>query len=47
MFLRNAALAAGNTGDADARASLEHLSDHSSPMVAEAARWALAKLQGV
>jgi len=47
MFLRNAALAAGNTGDLQARPALEHLAKHSSSMVAEAAQWALAKLQRV
>jgi epoxyqueuosine reductase QueG len=47
MFLRNAALAAGNAADGDARAPLEHLSRHRSGMVAAAAHWALSRLDGV
>ncbi len=47
MYLRNAAIAAGNAGADDARPALEHLVRHPWPMVAEAARWALRRLQEV
>ena len=47
IFLRNAALAAGN-GDVDrARPALERLSRHASPVVAQAAQWALRQASGV
>jgi len=41
MFLRNAAIAAGNAADASARPALRRLTEHPAPEVAEAARWAL------
>ena len=44
MFLRNAAIAAGNAADPSGRADLDRLARHESPAVAEAARWALAQL---
>ena len=44
MYLRNAAVAAGNAGDPCVRGDLERLARHASPAVAEAARWALAQL---
>jgi len=47
MYLRNAALAAGNGPGAAARPALEHLAGHPASMVAEAARWALGRLRGV
>ncbi|WP_432768710.1 MAG: tRNA epoxyqueuosine(34) reductase QueG [Sphingopyxis sp.] len=43
-MVRNAAIAAGNSGDAGFRAPLERLTADVSPMVAEAAAWALAEL---
>jgi epoxyqueuosine reductase len=41
MFLRNAAIAAGNAADVSARAALERLAGHPAAMVAQAARWGL------
>ncbi len=41
MFLRNAAVAAGNALDPAYRPALENLARHESPIVAEAARWAM------
>ena len=43
-MVRNAAVAAGNSGDARFRERLEVLIADESPMVAEAAAWALAEL---
>jgi epoxyqueuosine reductase len=43
-MVRNAAIAAGNSGDARFRAQLTALTADESPMVAEAAAWALAEL---
>ena len=43
-FLRNAAIAAGNVRDPSRRADLDRLTRHDSPVVAGAARWALAQL---
>ena len=43
-MVRNAAIAAGNSGDARFRARLEALTGDESDMVAEAAAWALAEL---
>lgn len=43
MLLRNAAIAAGNAGDAAHRPALERLARHESPMVAQAAGWALSQ----
>jgi len=43
-MVRNAAIAAGNSGDARFRARLAELTGDESPMVADAARWALAEL---
>ena len=43
-MVRNAAIAAGNSGDARFRARLEALTQDESPMVADAARWALDEL---
>ena len=43
-MVRNAAIAAGNSGDARFRARLEALALDESPMVADAAAWALAEL---
>ncbi|KTE18532.1 epoxyqueuosine reductase [Sphingopyxis sp. H050] len=43
-MVRNAAIAAGNSGDARFRARLEVLTGDESDMVAEAAAWALAEL---
>jgi epoxyqueuosine reductase QueG len=45
MFLRNAAVAAGNGADRAARPALMHLALHPAAMVAEAARWALRRLK--
>ncbi len=45
MFLRNAAVAAGNGADPAARAALAHLARHPAAMVADAARWALRRLR--
>ncbi len=41
MFLRNAAIALGNTPDQASRDALERLTRHESPIVAEAATWAI------
>jgi epoxyqueuosine reductase len=43
-MVRNAAIAAGNSGDAGFRAALAVLVKDESPMVADAAAWALAEL---
>jgi len=43
-MVRNAAIAAGNSGDPGYRPILERLADDPSPMVADAARWALGEL---
>ena len=43
-MVRNAAIAAGNSGDARFRPVLDRLARDESPMVADAARWALAEL---
>jgi epoxyqueuosine reductase len=43
-MVRNAAIAAGNSGDARFRAALAVLVKDESPMVADAAAWALAEL---
>ena len=40
-FLRNVAIAMGNSGDPAHRAPLERLASHSDPLIAEAAYWAL------
>jgi len=43
-IVRNAAIAAGNSGLAELAASLSPLASDEDPVVAEAARWALARL---
>jgi len=43
-MVRNAAIAAGNSGDARFRPVLERLAEDETPMVADAARWALNEL---
>ena len=43
-MVRNAAIAAGNSGNAGFRPILQRLTGDASPMVADAARWALAEL---
>jgi len=43
-MVRNAAIAAGNSGDRRFRARLTILADDASPVVADAAAWALAEL---
>ena len=43
-MVRNAAIAAGNSGDARFRLALEKLAEDDTPMVADAARWALDEL---
>ncbi len=43
-MVRNAAIAAGNSGDAGFRPVLERLANDETPMVADAARWALDEL---
>ncbi|WP_253342321.1 tRNA epoxyqueuosine(34) reductase QueG [Sphingobium sp. OAS761] len=45
-LVRNAAVAAGNSGDASLRARLEPLTRDDDPVVAEAASWAMARLPG-
>ncbi|MDX1396757.1 MAG: tRNA epoxyqueuosine(34) reductase QueG [Gemmatimonadota bacterium] len=45
-LLRNLAVGLGNTGSADARAMLERLVDDRSELVAEHARWGLARIEG-
>jgi len=44
MLLRNAAIAAGNTGGRGVGPPLARLAEHRSSLVAEAARWALRRL---
>ena len=44
-MVRNAAIAAGNSGDPGFRAALEALTRDASPMVADAAAWALSELE--
>lgn len=43
-MVRNAAIAAGNSGDASLAPALARLADDGDPVVAEAARWALDEL---
>ncbi|MEZ5352987.1 MAG: tRNA epoxyqueuosine(34) reductase QueG [Bryobacteraceae bacterium] len=43
-FLRNVAIAMGNSGDARFRGALERLAAHRDPVIAEHARWALGLL---
>jgi len=43
-MVRNAAIAAGNSGDPGFRPVLERLAEDDTPMVADAARWALDEL---
>jgi epoxyqueuosine reductase len=43
-MVRNAAIAAGNSGDAVLRPGLQRLVDDEDPVVADAAHWALARL---
>jgi hypothetical protein len=45
-FLRNVAVAMGNSGRAEFRPLLEKLAEHSDPLVQEHARWALKQLRG-
>jgi epoxyqueuosine reductase len=45
-FLRNVAVALGNSGDARARPHLERLAASAPPLVREHAAWALARLDG-
>jgi epoxyqueuosine reductase len=45
MFLRNAAIAAGNARDPALRAPLARLLRRGSPVLVEAARWALGRLE--
>ncbi|MDT7935033.1 MAG: tRNA epoxyqueuosine(34) reductase QueG [Sphingomonadaceae bacterium] len=44
-FVRNVCIAAGNSGDAALTPALAALTDDPSPVVAEAAQWALAQLR--
>lgn len=44
-LLRNLAIAMGNSGDPSYRSTLQQLSTHADPVVAEHARWALAQLE--
>lgn len=44
-FLRNCLIAAGNSGDARLVSKVEQLSRDEDPVIAEAAQWALARLQ--
>ncbi|MBV9900228.1 MAG: epoxyqueuosine reductase, partial [Alphaproteobacteria bacterium] len=45
-LVRNAAIAAGNSGRCELVPVLERLTGDEDPVVAEAARWALARLSG-
>ena len=45
-MVRNAAIAAGNSGRAELIPVLERLTGDPDPVVAEAAGWALARLSG-
>jgi epoxyqueuosine reductase len=45
-FLRNVAIAMGNSGLAEFREALDRLAKSQDPMVAEHARWGLARLDG-
>jgi epoxyqueuosine reductase len=44
-FLRNVAIAMGNSGQKSFRAALERLAAHDDPIIGEHARWALARLE--
>jgi epoxyqueuosine reductase len=43
-FLRNCLIAAGNSGSKGLRGPVERHLEHPNPVVADAARWALARL---
>lgn len=43
-FLRNVAVAMGNSGSPKFQEALERLAAHPNPMVAEHARWALQRV---
>ena len=45
-FVRNVAIALGNSGDGDAEPVLERLAGDASETVADAARWALGEIRG-
>jgi epoxyqueuosine reductase len=45
-FVRNALVAAGNSGDLALTSQVEHLKHDPNPIVAEAADWALSELEG-
>jgi epoxyqueuosine reductase len=45
-FIRNCLIAAGNSGDPELESSIRAHATSSDPIVAEAAQWALAELQG-
>ncbi len=44
-FLRNVCVAIGNTGNPDHLPTLQHLSQHNDPLIAEHASWALRQIQ--
>ena len=43
-MIRNCLIAAGNSGDAALRPAVERHVDSADPVVADAAKWALARL---
>jgi epoxyqueuosine reductase len=43
-FMRNVAIALGNSGEPQARAALEHLSQSDSAVISDHAKWALGRL---
>jgi epoxyqueuosine reductase len=45
-MLRNAAVALGNSGEAEARAALERHRDHTDEVIREHVRWGLGQLEG-
>jgi epoxyqueuosine reductase len=45
-LVRNALVAAGNSGDASLRPAVERLAASADPLLAEHARWALSRLEG-
>jgi len=46
-FVRNVLIAIANSGDVALRPAAERLADDASPLVAETARWAIARLDGL
>jgi epoxyqueuosine reductase len=45
-LLRNACIAAGNSGDSKHLPALEHLTTHENPIITECAKWAIRTITG-